>query len=530
LYCSRPFGLNVYLFKIVPKGFFPQQDTGFIIGTIQADQTISFEAMRQKLTQIAAIVQANPSVETVRAYTGAGAGQSNAGVLSINLKPKSERSESADELIVQLRGKLSQVPSAHLFLQSVQDIRAGGRASNAQYQYTLQGESPDELYTFVPRLVEALQTSKILADVSSDQQQSGLETDITVDRDTASRLGLVMSQIDNTLYDAFGQRQVSTIYSAINQYHVVMEVDPRYWHDPSILKDFYVSTSGANPSGTATTNAVAGTATQVPSPPSPGSLGAAPQASASQQSGPAAQYQQSPAPHGGAMVKRDWVVRYKELPPVPDHSMTLQSRDTASKGGPDNDWSVCTTWILARGKRWYLVDVWRRRVDYPALEAAVQTQAKRWGTRRVLVEDTGTGTSLVQELRGRATGIIAVKPDGDKASRMAVASAKFEAGQVLLPERAPWLADLEAELFVFLGSRHDDQCDSIRTFDFFQSLASFGVELGAQVLAAAEDLNHDGVRLATWDRALRRPRRCPGRVDESSEFRHRQRRGRFRPR
>jgi multidrug efflux pump len=266
------------------KGFFPQQDTGFIIGTIQADQTISFEAMRQKLTQIAAIVQANPSVETVRAYTGAGAGQTNAGVLSINLKPKSERSESADELIVQLRGKLSQVPGAHLFLQSVQDIRAGGRASNAQYQYTLQGESPDELYTFVPRLVEALQTSKILADVSSDQQQSGLEIDITVDRDTASRLGLVMSQIDNTLYDAFGQRQVSTIYSAINQYHVVMEVDPRYWQDPSILKDLYVSTSGANPSGTATTNAVAGTATQVPSPSSPGSLGAAPQASASQQS------------------------------------------------------------------------------------------------------------------------------------------------------------------------------------------------------------------------------------------------------
>jgi multidrug efflux pump len=270
-------GLNVYLFKIVPKGFFPQQDTGFLIGTIQADQAISFESMRKKLVQLAAIVQADPSVETVRAYTGAGAGQTNVAILSINLTPKSERSESADELIDRLSGKLSQVPGAQLFLQAVQDIRAGGRISNAQYQYTLQGESPEELYAFVPRLVEALQTSKILADVNSDQQQSGLETDIAVDRDTASRLGLVMSQIDNTLYDAFGQRQVSTIYSAINQYHVVMEVDPRYWQDPSILKDLYISTSGAIPSGTSTTNAVAGTVTPQPAPPAPGLSAVAPQ-------------------------------------------------------------------------------------------------------------------------------------------------------------------------------------------------------------------------------------------------------------
>ncbi len=270
-------GLNVYLFKIVPKGFFPQQDTGFIIGTIQADQSISFESMRKKLVQLAAIVQADPSVETVRAYTGSGVGQTNVAILSINLTPKSERSESADELIDRLSGKLSQTPGAHLFLQAVQDIRAGGRISNAQYQYTLQGESPEELYAFVPRLVEALQNSKILADVNSDQQQSGLETDIAVDRDTASRLGLVMSQIDNTLYDAFGQRQVSTIYSAINQYHVVMEVDPRYWQDPSILKDLYISTLGANPSGTATTNAVVGTVTPQPAPPAPGLSAAASQ-------------------------------------------------------------------------------------------------------------------------------------------------------------------------------------------------------------------------------------------------------------
>jgi len=277
-------GLNVYLFKIVPKGFFPQQDTGFLIGTIQADQAISFESMRKKLVQLAAIVQADPSVESVRAYTGSGAGQTNVAILSINLKPKSERSESADELIDRLSGKLSQMPGAKLFLQAVQDIRAGGRTSNAQYQYTLQGESPEELYAFVPRLVDALQTSKILSDVNSDQQQSGLETDIAVDRDTASRFGLVMSQIDNTLYDAFGQRQVSTIYSAINQYHVVMEVDPRYWQDPSILKDLYISTLGATPSGTATTNAVAGTVTPQPAPPAPGLSAAASQPTINQQS------------------------------------------------------------------------------------------------------------------------------------------------------------------------------------------------------------------------------------------------------
>jgi predicted phage terminase large subunit-like protein len=174
-----------------------------------------------------------------------------------------------------------------------------------------------------------------------------------------------------------------------------------------------------------------------------------------------AQYQQAPAPPGGAMVKRAWIRRFSELPLPSDRLMTLQSWDTASKGGPENDWSVCTTWILAPHKRWYLVDVWRRRVDYPALKTAVQALAKQWDATRVLVEDAGAGTSLVQELKGWVLGIIAVKAEGDKASRMAVASAKFEAGQALLPERAPWLADLEAELFSFPGSRHDDQCDSI---------------------------------------------------------------------
>jgi multidrug efflux pump len=265
-------GLNVVLFKIVPKGFFPQQDTGRMVGSIKADQAISFQAMRLKLEQLQAIVQADPAIASVKGYTGSGSG-TNTGSVYIDLKPKSQRSETADEVIACLRRKLTQVPGARLYLQSVQDIRMGGRASNAQYQYTLQGESTSELYAFVPRLVETLQNSSVLADVNSDQEQTGLETDIDIDRDTASRLGIVVSLIDSTLYDAFGQRQVSTIYSAVNQYHVVMEVDPRYWQDPAILKDLYVSTAGANPSGTATSNAVAGTVARNPALPGPGSSG-----------------------------------------------------------------------------------------------------------------------------------------------------------------------------------------------------------------------------------------------------------------
>jgi multidrug efflux pump len=275
-------GLNVYLFKIVPKGFFPQQDTSAVFGNIQADQSVSFDAMRLKLRQLLSIVQADPAVQSVRGYMGSGAGQTNTGIVSIDLKPKSERSESADEVIGRLRGKLANVPGAQLFLQSIQDIRAGGRPSNAQYQFTLRSDNEEELYAFVPRLVDALQDSQVLADINSDQQQTGLETDISVDRETASRLGLVMSQIDNALYDAFGQRQVSTIYSAINQYHVVLEVAPRFWQDPSILKDLYVSTSGASPSGVATTNAVVGTVTPIASP-APGVLRTAAQVPSQQQ-------------------------------------------------------------------------------------------------------------------------------------------------------------------------------------------------------------------------------------------------------
>jgi multidrug efflux pump len=258
-------GLNVLLYVVVPKGFFPQQDTGRLVGSIQADQSISFQLMRRKLAQMMSIVQHDPAVASVVGFTGAGSGggqsATNTGSVYVSLKPLSERGDTADQVITRLRRELAQVPGGRLFLQAVQDIRVGGRASNAQFQFTLQADTTEDVYTWAPKLLDALQHSPVLADVNSDQQQKGLETDIVIDRDTASRLGLQTSQIDNTLYDAFGQRQVSTIYSAINQYHVIMEVEPRYWQNPTTLKDIYVSTAGGNPSGTATTNAPVGTAT-----------------------------------------------------------------------------------------------------------------------------------------------------------------------------------------------------------------------------------------------------------------------------
>lgn len=248
--------LNVYLYVIVPKGFFPQQDTGRIVGGIQADQSISFQLMRQKLTQFISIVRKDPAVDSVMGFTGGG--QTNGGGVFIALKPESQRNLSADQVIARLRRALNQVPGASLFLQSVQDIRIGGRASNAQYQFTLQGDELQELYNWVPKIATALQSVTEITDVNSDQQQKGLETDLNIDRPSAARLGVTTSQIDNTLYDAFGQRQVSTIFNPLNQYHVVMEVAPRYWQDPATLKDIYVSKAGTV-SGTQSSNALAGT-------------------------------------------------------------------------------------------------------------------------------------------------------------------------------------------------------------------------------------------------------------------------------
>ena len=251
-------GLNFYLYDVIPKGFFPQQDTGRMIGSIQADQSISFQLMQQKLTQFVTILKQDPAVETAVGFTGGG--QTNSGFMFVSLKPLSERKLSVDGVISRLRRKMAVVPGATLFLQAVQDIRVGGRASNAQYQYTLQAPSLEELNEWSPKIAAALQKeTSVLADVNSDQQNKGLESDLVIDRDAAARLGVTVSQIDNTLYDAFGQRQVSTIYVARNQYHVIMEVAPRYWQDPETLKDVYVSTSGGSVGGSQATNAVAGT-------------------------------------------------------------------------------------------------------------------------------------------------------------------------------------------------------------------------------------------------------------------------------
>ncbi len=257
--------LNVALFIVVPKGFFPQQDTGRLVGSMEADQSVSFQAMSKKLRQMMDIVRRDPAVENVVGYTGVGSGggyaQINKGNVYVALKPLSRRNASVDQVIARLRPKLAQVPGGRLYLAAVQDLRAGGRQSNAQYQFTLQSDNVQDLYTWTPKLVDAIEHNPVLTDVSSDQQQRGLETYLDIDRDTTARLGISPLQIDNTLYDAFGQRQVSVIYSAINQYHVVMEVDPRYTQYPNSLRDVYVSLTGATPPGTSTTNAPGGNVT-----------------------------------------------------------------------------------------------------------------------------------------------------------------------------------------------------------------------------------------------------------------------------
>jgi multidrug efflux pump len=246
-----------YLFTIIPKGFIPQQDTGRMIGGIQADQSISFQSMQKKLTKFVKIIGNDPAVDQIVGFTGGG--QTNSGFVFVVLKPLSERKVSVMQVIARLRPKLNQVAGARLFLQAVQDIWVGGRQSNAQYQYTLQGDNAQDIYTWAPKVEAALQKLKGLTEVNLDQQQKGLETDLVIDRATAARLGLNVAEIDNTLYDAFGQRQVSVIYAARNQYHVVMEVAPQFWQSPEILKDVYVSTSGGTVSGTQSTNALAGT-------------------------------------------------------------------------------------------------------------------------------------------------------------------------------------------------------------------------------------------------------------------------------
>jgi len=234
--------LSVYLYIDVPKGFFPQQDTGRIMGSVQAAQDISFEAMKEKMSQFVNIVMQDKAVQTIVGFAG-GNTQYNTGRMFITLKPLNERKESADRIIARLRKKLAVVPGATLYMQSAQDLTIGGRQSQAQFQYTLQGENLDDLNNWSPRLLQKLRTLPELRDVNTDQQDKGLEAQVIIDRDTAARLGVSAADIDNALYDAFGQRQVSIMYRQLNQYHVVMEVAPEFARSPEALENIYVRAS-----------------------------------------------------------------------------------------------------------------------------------------------------------------------------------------------------------------------------------------------------------------------------------------------
>jgi len=256
-------GINFYLWAKVPKGFFPQQDSGSLTGSIRADQTISFQAMEQKFRKFVDIMHSDPDVEHVVGFTGGGGGRgggsTNSGFIYAQLKPLGERKLSTDQVIDNLRPQFDKVAGARLFMRGRQDVHAGGRPGSAQFQYTIQADTLDDLRKWAPKITDALQNVPELEDVNSDQEDKGLEMDLKIDRAAAARLGINISQIDNTLYDAFGQRQVSTIYEDLNQYHVVMEVAPEFWQSPETLKDIYVSTTGGALSGTQGTGAVAGT-------------------------------------------------------------------------------------------------------------------------------------------------------------------------------------------------------------------------------------------------------------------------------
>ncbi len=231
-------GLNCYLFIHAPKGFFPQQDNGRVIGGIQGDQDTSFQAMDVHLRRLMRIVRADPAVDAVNGYTGGS--MPNTARMYINLKPLEERKATAGEVIARLRPKLAVEPGATLYLQASQDLRIGGRSSYALYQFTMQGDNLRDLNAYAPRMLRALRRIPIIADVNSDQQNNGLESVVQYDRRTAARFGISPQLIDNTLYDAFGQRQVSTMYTELNQYHVVMEAAPKFLQDPQVLRQIYV--------------------------------------------------------------------------------------------------------------------------------------------------------------------------------------------------------------------------------------------------------------------------------------------------
>ncbi len=257
--------LNFYLYFIVPKGFFPTEDTGQVFGGIRAGPSISFQLMKQKFESFMEILSQDPAVESVTGTTGGGGGgprggATNTGNVFIQLKPLAGRGGlTTDKVIERIRTKLGGVTGARLFLQGGQDVRVGGRQGNGSYQYTITADTLEDLDVWLPKITDALQVVPELQDVNSDRGDQGLEVDLKIDRATAARLGISATQIDNTLYDAFGQRQVSTIYNELNQYHVVMEVAPQFWQSPETLNELYISKSGGAISGTQATGAVAGT-------------------------------------------------------------------------------------------------------------------------------------------------------------------------------------------------------------------------------------------------------------------------------
>jgi multidrug efflux pump len=231
-------GLNVYLFVHVSKGFFPTQDNGRMMGAIQGDQDVSFQSMDKILLQMINIVHADPGVDAVAGFTGGGT--ANTARMFVSLKPIEERKVTVDGIIARLRPKLGRIPGATLYLQASQDLRVGGRMSNAMYQFTMRGDNLPDLAGFAPKMLQELRTIPIIADVSSDQQDRGLQSMVQYDRKTAARFSVSSQLLDNTLYDAFGQRQVSTMYSTLNQYHVVMEAAPEFWQDPQFMDQVYV--------------------------------------------------------------------------------------------------------------------------------------------------------------------------------------------------------------------------------------------------------------------------------------------------
>ena len=235
-------GINVYLYIKIPKGFFPQQDTGRMQGQVQGQQHISFAALSEKIQYFEEQVRSDPAVRTVDAFAGSGGRGGNSGMLFLELKPLEERKVTADEVIARIRRKTAGMPGATLFLQSAQDIRIGGRQSNAQYQYTLQTPELSALAEWGPKVLQRLMRLPEIVDVSSDQQNSGLSSNIVIDRDTASRLGLTAQAVDSALNDAFGQRQVSTMYKSINQYHVVEALQQKWWASPDVLNKVYIQT------------------------------------------------------------------------------------------------------------------------------------------------------------------------------------------------------------------------------------------------------------------------------------------------